>query len=74
MRTRWGTHRKVIHYKGDPSAKFSMYGHHNVPYPPSTSMFPLSHKGGSKPTSVIEAPKRDVMRYSSAGAIEDTYG
>ena len=28
------------------------------PYPPSTSTFPLSQRGGRRPTNVIEAPKR----------------
>ena len=33
----------------------------NAQYPPSTRRLPLSHKGGKRPTSVIEAPIRDIQ-------------
>ena len=51
---------KVINLKSKSKAKHYKIdvGHSklNAPYPPSTSMFPLSHSGGRSPTNVIEAP------------------
>lgn len=35
----------------------------DVLYPPSTSMLPLSHNGGSSPTRVMEAPVSLVSSY-----------
>jgi hypothetical protein len=57
------THRQIINYEAGYQASIRQLGLSDYSrYPPSTSMFPLSQRGGTRPTSDIEAPAGTVIQ------------